>query len=68
MRCVQKISQLLAKIMKSSPTRDKNIAVYYKNDSKKLFIIVKIQAITITNYNRVHSVRIPDVLSAKWFF
>lgn len=22
--------------MKSSPTRDKNIAVYYKNDSKKI--------------------------------
>lgn len=35
---------------------------------KKLFIIVKIQAITITNCQRVHSIRIPDVLSAKWCF
>lgn len=33
-----------------------------------MFIIVKIQAIAITNYNRVHLVRIPKVLSAKWFF
>ena len=53
--------------MKTSSIPDKNIAVYYKNDSKKI-VIVKIQAKTITNYNRVHSVRIPEVLSAKWFF
>ena len=66
MRCVQKTTELLAKIMKSSLIPDKNIAE--KMIVKKLFIILKIQAITITNYNRVHSVRIPEVLSAKWFF
>lgn len=52
--------------MKSSPVADKNIAE--KMIVEKLFRIVKIQAITITNSNRVHSVRIPEVLSAKWFF
>lgn len=36
MRCVQKTTELLAKIMKNSPISDKNIAVYYKNDSKKI--------------------------------
>lgn len=66
MRCVQKTTELLAKIMKSSLVADKNIAE--KMIVKKLFIIVKIQAVTITNYNRVHSVRIREVLSAKWFF
>lgn len=52
--------------MKSNPVTDKNIAE--KMIVKNLFIIVKIQAITITNYNRVHWVRIPEVLSAKCFF